>query len=74
MPLGLHLQVKSWSPWLILHPLHFLGQIEENKECQKCSLLGTENCDTVNGKCVCKDGYFGSTCKRKLLLWLYGKH
>ena len=44
----------------------FCGQIEENKECQKCSLLGTEYCDTVNGKCVCKDGYFGSTCKRKI--------
>ena len=40
----------------------------EREACRKCSLLGTEEsfCNRTIGECICKDGFFGDTCKRKL--------
>ena len=65
--------LAHWSIFLLLSLIvdkkdsvqHLADMIKENKECRKCSLLGTEKCNTSISACICKDGFFGENCTRK---------
>ena len=59
---------KKWGDVIYwVGHMFFPGLMNQNEKCKKCSLLGTNTCDTSSGDCICQDGYYGETCERKLL-------